>query len=54
MKKSKLITIILIVFIVGVIVCGSVVVGVYNAFLKPQSFICYVATLPSASFPIKA
>lgn len=42
MKKSKLITIILIVFIVGVIVCGSVVVGVYNAFLKPQSFHDYV------------
>lgn len=42
MKKSKLITIILIVFIVGVIVCGSVVVGVYNAFLKPQSFNDYI------------
>jgi hypothetical protein len=41
-KKSKLITIILIVFIVGAVVCGSVVAGVYNAFLKPQSFYDYI------------
>ncbi len=42
MKKGKLITIIIIVFIVGAVVCGSVVAGVYNAFLKPQSFNDYI------------
>lgn len=42
MKKSKLISIILIVFVVGAVVCGSLIVGVYNAFLKPNSFHNYI------------
>ena len=48
MKKSKL-TIIVALIVAGVIaVTGSIVLGVYNGFLKPQSFNDYI--IPVSGF----
>lgn len=46
MKKSKIAVIIIAVVVASAVVIGSLLVGVYNGFLKPQSFNNYV--IPSS------
>lgn len=46
MKKSKIAVIIIAVVVASAVVIGSLLVGVYNGFLKPQSFNDYV--IPSS------